>query len=809
MVLKSCAKLVLIVNLLLCTTVYCRAQQEIDDVSYPQGLGYFLRLDSLRNDSTKYANELFSLADYCRLLGMSEASEKLASLSHNILNKVIKSTPPYTDEQYELLSKDIEQSIFLLDLAIGRGKPEDGYLKPSLLYSTAEASTMVQCGTFMSDSMLINANKLNIRTIYNRFKFPLPEHLDIVTRALWEMGRMEELAEIIAKARRSKYWENLPKELQYQLSLRELNAQILPGASLEQLNKFVEEIPVSDYKFHLMYDFLYEQRLPEFYSVNRELARAYLRCNQPQLALEMHSLNVNLLNINMKQDFSFLLPDELHDLWEIMRVYFEEMQLFAYQHRHLDGAIPFLYHNTLFIKEVFANSSFQYHKHLSRAGSNHVLNMQSRIDSLKFDMNTFKTQLPEDYFKYLQNEVLRRILEREQIYHVRNKTQSDTLKVRQWNEVAASLDDDEAVIELFSLPGEEYKKTYVAIVFSKHDNQPHLVTLPTKQEMQRWDEDGMNLYSKVWLPIKKTIGNCKRLYISSQETMNFLSFASIHNKDSYLLDEYDIRYLFSTNDIPRLKSEQLIINSAPPKKEIFLFGGAEFNYNSTTETYENNPTQGFPYLQGTINEIKSIEKILSPERWDIHEYDGRKATDTEFLNLSRRAMSSAVLHVATHGFYNMYDPHSKSDALQWKGRSGHENPLLRFGLAFTGADNTWNSQSPMRTDDGILTAFEIASMNLSGTELVVLSGCNTGSGEFRFGEGVFGLQRAFRQAGVKSQILCVNKAPDKDTAELMVAFYQYWQAGVSKHQAFRQAQQYMKSRFPLEPRKWASFILIE
>lgn len=811
MVLKRSGKLILGVILLLCTTGNGWAQ-EIEEVSYSDGLGYFQRLDSLQNDSTKYACELFSLAKYCRMLGMYQQCKKAGSLAQNILNKVYGRTKSFTDDSYDLLTKDMELSTFLLDISIGRGNPKNDYdsLYTATLYSIADESTMIHCGSLMADSAFVFGNKLTLKDIYNRFEFPLPEQLDIATRALWELGRMEEVAEIIARARRKKYWKDIPKELQYQLSLRELNAQILPGASLEQLNKFVEGIPVSDCKFHLMYDFLYEQKLPEFYSVNRELARAYLRCNQPQLALEMYNINENLLNINMKQDFSFLLPAELHDLWEIMRIYFEEMQLFTYQHRHLEGSVPLLYHNTLFIKEVFANSSFQYHKYLSQADSTHILNMQSRIDSLAFDKNTFKTQLPEDYLKQLQNEVLRRVLERELIYYVRKKTQSSTFKVRQWNEVAASLDDDEAVIELISLPGKVYNRTYVAIVFSKHDKQPHLVTLPTENEMQRWDKDGKTLYTTVWLPIKKVIGNCKRLYISSHETMSFLSFASIHYKDDYLLDKYDIRYLFTSNDIPRLKSEQRSAKSKRCQREIFLFGGAEFNYNLVTKTYRSNSAQGFQYLQGTTREIKSIKNVLSPQLWTVHEYAGRKATATDFLNLSHRTLSSsAVIHIATHGFYNQYNYYSKSDSLQFKGLSGHKNPLLRSGLAFTGADYAWNSPSPMRTDDGILTAYEIESMNLSGTELVVLSGCNTGKGEIRNGEGVFGLQHAFRQAGVKSQILSFNTVTDDDTAELMADFYRYWQKGASKHQAFRKAQQNMKKRNPFQPEKWASFILIE
>lgn len=124
-------------------------------------------------------------------------------------------------------------------------------------------------------------------------------------------------------------------------------------------------------------------------------------------------------------------------------------------------------------------------------------------------------------------------------------------------------------------------------------------------------------------------------------------------------------------------------------------------------------------------------------------------------------MESSVIHIATHSFRIIYHPKVRNDILHVGGLSKHKEPLLHTGLIFTGANHTWENLQQLGTDDGILTALEIESMNLSGVELAVLSGCNTGNGDTRYGENIFSLQRAFRQAGVKAQIISFRDVSDQ------------------------------------------------
>ncbi|MDZ4808081.1 MAG: CHAT domain-containing protein, partial [Bacteroidota bacterium] len=137
-----------------------------------------------------------------------------------------------------------------------------------------------------------------------------------------------------------------------------------------------------------------------------------------------------------------------------------------------------------------------------------------------------------------------------------------------------------------------------------------------------------------------------------------------------------------------------------------------------------------------------------------------------------------------------------------------DDPLLRSGLIFAGGNYAWSGKTPIEgIEDGIATAYEISQLNLSNTELVVLSACETALGDVKGSEGVFGLQRAFKMAGVKKMIVSLWQVPDKETAELMISFYTYWMNGKSINEAFTQAQADMRKKY--SPFYWAAFVLVE
>lgn len=137
--------------------------------------------------------------------------------------------------------------------------------------------------------------------------------------------------------------------------------------------------------------------------------------------------------------------------------------------------------------------------------------------------------------------------------------------------------------------------------------------------------------------------------------------------------------------------------------------------------------------------------------------------------------------------------------------------MLRSGLILAGGNHAWKTGKPVREgmEDGILTAYEISQMNLSNTELVVLSACETGLGDIQGNEGVYGLQRAFKIAGVKYLVMSLWQVDDKQTSRLMTLFYKKWLTEkMPVPEALRAAQNELRKR-GFDPFYWAGFVVVE
>lgn len=135
--------------------------------------------------------------------------------------------------------------------------------------------------------------------------------------------------------------------------------------------------------------------------------------------------------------------------------------------------------------------------------------------------------------------------------------------------------------------------------------------------------------------------------------------------------------------------------------------------------------------------------------------------------------------------------------------------MLRSGLVLARGNDAWKYGSNPYEEEGILTAMEISNLDFGNTRLVVLSACEIGLGDIDGNEGVYGLQRAFKMAGVKSLIMSLWQVPDAETSEFMTLFYEKWFEGTTIREAFNQTQRIMQSKYVDEPYKWAAFVLLD
>ncbi|GEM_PF-2016334 len=329
---------------------------------------------------------------------------------------------------------------------------------------------------------------------------------------------------------------------------------------------------------------------------------------------------------------------------------------------------------------------------------------------------------------------------------------------------------------------------------------------------------GIELRDAVFTPLLKAIANRKRLMISPDGDLTRLPFEILPADDGRrLIDEYQISYLGAGRDVVRFdfKSNRKPARSLVVADPDFDFGAKVIHSETTTGAGRRSrdlkhDEMHFDRLPGTKVEGETIAAILDAELWlESAALDARL----------KQCQSPRILHLATHGFFLEDQKRDPNEDRQGHGAmifsetgmgrltgSHLENPLLRSGLALAGV-NTWLEKGELmeEAEDGLLTAEDVSGLDLLDTELVVLSACETGLGEVRVGEGVFGLRRAFVLAGAKTLVMSLWKVPDDETQELMEDFYRRILAGQPRADALREAQLAMKAKHP-EPKYWGAFI---
>jgi CHAT domain-containing protein len=214
-------------------------------------------------------------------------------------------------------------------------------------------------------------------------------------------------------------------------------------------------------------------------------------------------------------------------------------------------------------------------------------------------------------------------------------------------------------------------------------------------------------------------------------------------------------------------------------------------------------------LPATAVEVQSIASLLRTKNWQVAIYQ----QDNALEEAVKAAQHPRMLHLATHCFF-LSDQQVKQTQSLLDQPAGWEDPMLRSGLFFAGADRVLAGDPPLAdAGNGVLTAYEATTLSLQGAELVVLSACETGLGESQNGEAVFGLQRALQEAGAETVLMSMWPVPDREKQELMTLFYQKWLGGEDKHEALREAQSELratvKARYGGDlAYYWGAFVLV-
>lgn len=330
------------------------------------------------------------------------------------------------------------------------------------------------------------------------------------------------------------------------------------------------------------------------------------------------------------------------------------------------------------------------------------------------------------------------------------------------------------------------------------------------------------LYALAFHRLRVALGRTRSVFLSPDGQLGLIPFAALHDGHQFLVDSYDFTYLTSGKDLlprsnERAPSQSVVVLADPdfslplppsPDKPPGPVARSFFVERFFSTHRADLAERPWPPLPGTRREAEAIQRLLPGAQLFL----GPEATKERLLYLS----APGVLHLATHGFF-LEDTGARGGAraVGHFGALGTDaravapaDPLLRAGLILAGASAPAPGASeaarrPM--DNSLVTALELASLNLWGTQLVVLSACDTGRGDVKLGQGVYGLRRAFIAAGAETVVMSLWKVNDETTQELMESYYHHLLARQGRATALRQAMLALRLSRP-HPHYWAPFI---
>jgi CHAT domain-containing protein/tetratricopeptide (TPR) repeat protein len=350
------------------------------------------------------------------------------------------------------------------------------------------------------------------------------------------------------------------------------------------------------------------------------------------------------------------------------------------------------------------------------------------------------------------------------------------------------------------------------------------------------EHPGVALRKLVWEPLEASLAGAETVLISPDGPLCRFPFAALlgQTPNTFLIEERALAVIPVPQLLPQLLASTAT-NESPlaGKESLLLVGAVDYGGSpgasgeergsepsvSLDELERSAALPKYGFLGQTREEIDQLQESFEQQfpHQPVAVLDGELATEAAFR---QQASDYRWLHLATHGFFAPARLRSAlSAATEERSLQAGEfnratvsgfNPGLLSGIVLTGA----NTEPTAGEDDGILTALEVAALDLSKVDLAVLSACETGLGEEAGGEGVLGLQRAFQLAGARTVVSSLWRVPDRQTSLLMQRFYHnVWQGKMSRIEALREAQIWILrggdevERAEVPPSQWAAFVL--
>ena len=516
----------------------------------------------------------------------------------------------------------------------------------------------------------------------------------------------------------------------------------------------------------------------------------------------------------VKRTFADLTAWERNLFWEQYKAWFEgTIHSIAYD-MPSDSLAENGYNGALMAKGLLLNSEMELSTLLKESGDEEVVGIYNDLKNLRLQINKlYEMPVAE---RPLDADSLERVaqgLERQLVQ--RSKAYGDYTAnlVIDWKQVRQRLSGGEMAVEFVSFPLRNDSVMYAAYCLRKDMPSPKMVPLFEERQLTSMDKrlylSSPMLYNLIWKPLEKEMKGVTTVYFAPSGELYNLPIENLPiDGSTYNSDLCSYRRLSSTRQLA-LRRDGVEVEKAA------VYGGLKYDTDTVTLANDSHkyrtaePVQwssravadslnlrdGVYELPATKIEAEDIDKALESAKIDTELYTDTIGTEASFKALSGSGVNA--LHIATHGFYWTEREVSRLDNLAFLNDDmpaavQEDKALTRSGLLLAGANTALKGLPlPEGVEDGVLTAKEIAGMDLRRLDLVALSACQTGLGEIT-GDGVFGLQRGFKKAGANTLLMSLWKVDDTATQLLMTQFYKNLLSGMGKYEALAAAQKYLR-----------------
>lgn len=540
---------------------------------------------------------------------------------------------------------------------------------------------------------------------------------------------------------------------------------------------------------------------------------------------------VNRLKQQVREKLPYFTKDEKEGYWKSVSVLIHNMAPFALEAKEYQTMFTQSCYDGLVLEKAFLLAS-------ERSTKDLLDNEGTEVDRRDFEtIAAMRAQISEwernekeyaDSILYLTS----RINRLETQLSSRCRSFGDMTSFMDWDyqKVKDTLNEGDVLIDFTDFVKLNGERIYAAYVVNKTQDYPLLKRLFSESEIDTLQIPypdmfyespyAEELYRLLWEPFRDDVKEGSVVYYVPSQLLFRIALESLPLQDGTLLgDHYRFIRLSSVRELAYVDS-RLHLDLVSRTHNAVLYGGLTYSLDAEVMAqeagkhdvpsplaFQGGVTRGskvFNDLIGTKAEIDSIERILVSHKLLVKPFSGEQGTEESFLEMNGKAPQ--ILHMATHGFYYTPDEAEKIEGLQ-----GYKDAMLLSGLVMSGGNAAWQGQElPEGVLDGILTSFDIARLDLDGMELVVLPACHSGNGKTTE-EGLYGLQRAFKKAGVKTMVMSLWEVSDMVATEFMTFFYKNLldkDNAFDKRKAFDKAKSLIREKYP-EPYYWAGFVMLD